>query len=197
MTAERKPEILADIDSRVIEEPIPEKGMFIRVLVTTPEDFQSHFSWMESKSNFPLKVVEWNNLIVILEDHPNMEIFDEPKESESKEQGSEAVYFAQSRFKAPGILIQGLEPDKITTDHVHKEHSERFKKAFGDCEIHLENSEAAQIVNLVSELEIPPMTYHQLRGAGQGSIVLIVTSGSDDCLAKADHDYRPGNRFTS
>ena len=158
------------------------------------ENLQRYLSWMKAKCEHPIKPVEWGDKIALIETHPFLEVYNEPQPSESED--SQVVYFARSRFRSPGVLIHGSKGGQITSDHVHVEHEERFKRVAGLMEAYLEGSGNVRRVTIADELLVPAGTYHQLRGLAKRSLTIIVTSGSEDCLDKRDHNYRPGNRFT-
>lgn len=173
---------------------IKEHKMHTRAALTDPLRLQRDLSWMQAKCDYPVKAVEWEDKIALIEEHPFLEVFEQPVSSESA--GSQVVYFARSRFRSPGVLIHGSKDGQITSDHNHIEHEEKFKKVAGLVEAHLEGGGSIRRVMIQDELLVPAGTFHQLRGIAKRSLTIIVTSGSEDCLDKRDHNYRPGNRFT-
>lgn len=192
MVAERETHALERITLREI--PIPEEGLVTRIGVAPLENLQEITSKMDITCKSKYRTFEWNGLAVLIEENEKLEIFDEPRPGSEK---SQAVYFYESKFRSPGLLLQGLARGFVTSDHRHHIHDERFEVIYGRFRAHFDDLKSApHFIEASGQLLAPPRTYHQLQGGWAGSVTLIKSSGSEDCLDRSDHDYRPGNRFT-
>lgn len=106
-----------------------------------------------------------------------------PEKSQSP--GSQALYLAKSEFKSPAVWIQGLVEGEQTSLHYHQIHRETYYLIDGQATLEVDG----RLIDLINKFSVEPWQPHIVRSSSNGSIIAIVTSGSDNCFDMNDHHY--------
>lgn len=133
---------------------------------------------------FPIKEVEIEGRIVLVEEN---ELYIPGHVWPSRSPDSKGIYFMQSLYKSPGVLGYFIEEGETVSYHHHSLHREVLKRIHGEAEVTL-NEEAQPFLR---DLIVQPGIRHMVEGKRGGAIIVVVTSGSEDCFNMSDHHYYP------
>jgi len=116
--------------------------------------------------------------------HRDLYFYDPPLSAKSP--GSKAVYYARSRVKINGLLLQHLPPQTITSRHYHEAKTETYYNLEGRCLIEVDGED---ILLDKCSYEIPPNVVHQVRTEDCASLTLLEIIGDPEGLSMDDHHY--------
>lgn len=132
----------------------------------------------------PIKEVEIGGRIVLVEEN---ELYIPGHSWSSRSPDSKGIYFMQSLYKSPGVLGYFIEEGEAVSYHHHNLHGEVLKIIHGEAEITL-NEETQPFLR---DLIVQPGIRHMVEGKRGGAIIVVVTSGSQNCFNMSDHHYHP------
>ena len=115
-----------------------------------------------------------------------------PWESGSKEHGAKGMYIFRSEYKNPAVQGYILKEGQETSFHFHLRHTEVIQKLYGDAKLILN----VLIYPLVDSKIVTPGVKHMVKAGKGGALIVVVTSGSNDCFDREDHHYSSKPQFT-
>lgn len=114
-------------------------------------------------------------------------IYRPPKKATSP--GSEAIYWARSKDKKRGLLLQLLRPHSSTSQHYHRAKTESFHLIAGRAEL-VADKKVLPLEDGNTQT-IQPGVIHQVRTESRPALTMMEIIGDPEGLSMKDHHYVP------